>query len=666
MCKLLEWEDILITRESSGLTLKNSRMSRTLNLELGAPRTVSLLYDGLEMAAAGKSDADLSFIGMTRPGQPNLPWQVEDIQAETVPASRFEPPQVRVTVIMAEPVSEVRYQREYTLYPGLAAIVVRNAIKAPVMPNMYWSYREYNGDSNGNNPARLESCADSICPANGICARRTVAFTGRTDYSDDLVQEYPADRAEFRRGNLLYAANDAGAGFLYLQEAPPSAERRDFEPYDFRLTSDHIYSCCWGLTPSELHPDEFQWGYRHVLIPYASAAEAARHLKDYLRVRFPSDSGEDGAVMINPWGCGRFPELLNRDFLTAEIRAAAQLGATCYQIDDGWQSGRSLGELSCKNRHITPDFWTISTSLLDGSFRSVVEEADAAGIKLGLWLAPSCNCEYRDWRDTAEMVWKMYCDYGFHWFKIDAVKIRSYEAENNLRRLFDELWRKSDGAIRFNLDTTNGQRPGYFHFLEFGNIFLENRYVCYDWAPSYSPEKTLQSLWRLSRYLRIQSLQIEVPSPEDVNAALLSVHPDPRVYPVEYWAAIALFANPLLWLAPSRVSPAMRERIRGMMALHRQYRERIFAGETFPVGEEPSGRAMTGFHNHNFRDGSGLILIFREQLSTSESLVFSVDFLPETAVFQRLSGQGEISRTGQPGELRVTIPAPAMFLFCSY
>jgi len=92
-------------------------------------------------------------------------------------------------------------------------------------------------------------------------------------------------------------------------------------------------------------------------------------------------------------------------------------------------------------------------------------------------------------------------------------------------------------------------------FLEYGNIFLENRYV-YGSGIGYHPEDTLNNLWTLSQYVRTQTLQIEIPAHEAVNNDFYidrnQIQPD--LYSAEYWAAIALFANPLLWFAPSVIS----------------------------------------------------------------------------------------------------------------
>ncbi len=664
---MLEYEDIRISRSGDQLVIANSVIMRTLDLAMGAPRTVSLCDGGgREFTAPDKPHADLSFIGLNHPGNEKTPWRLRDIAAEVLPGDLFDSTRVCVRLAMFEPVEQAAYTREYFIYPGLPVIAVQNFIECPVKPNIYWSRRGVYARNQAAPDYRhlAESCADSIRPASGIRPECSVEFTAITDITDELVAIHPAE-GELLNGNLLFCAAADGAGFTYLQEAPPSGERRDYEAHDFRLDGDTILSCNWGIHPAELTPGKTFRGYRHALMIFHSAAERNFLLKKYLRTRFPFDVPKHHSILINPWGCGCFPKLVNKQFLLDEIAAAPSLGATHYQIDDAWQTGGSLSELSGKNRKVTPEFWTISSERLGGSFDALVSAARAAGVELGLWLAPSANSDYDDWREFGAMVLDYHRRFGFKMFKIDFIKIRTYTAEENLRELLAYLRTASGGEVYFNLDITNGQRTGYFHFLEFGNVFLENRYVSL--GIGYHPEKTLRSLWRLSRFVRPQMLQIEVPSPDDISAEFYAAKPwcHPAEYPVEYWAAIAFFASPLLWLAPSRVSPEIRRRIKGIMDLHLQYRDRIFAGEVFAIGDEPDGAAMAALQCHDFADNTGLLTVYRELGNAKGETVLTMDYLPENPAWKIIHGEAEITSLA-PGQIRLTIPQRPGFAIFSY
>ncbi len=665
---ILQHEDVFVKRSEHRLVIGNSRIVREFDLSQGAPRTISLQdAAGRQFAAPDKHFADLSFIGLHTPDNPATPWRLDDISAEAVAGDIFDSARVRVVLSMTEPVGQTSYRREYLIYPGLAAIAVQNSVRSPVMPNIYWTERGiYREQQRLHLTRQTESCADGIACAEGFRPSFTAEFSGITDYTDELVKLHRAD-TEKLNGNILCCENTAEAGFLYLQEAPPSGERRDLEGHDFRLDENEIYSCNWGIHPAELNPETTFQGYRHVLMVYSSAAERDALLKQYLKRRFPVNPQENYSVMVNPWGCGCFPKLVSEEFLLDELKAAGKVGATHYQIDDAWQEGGSLAELTGKNRKITPQFWEISQERLQGSFDRIIAAAAENGVEPGLWMAPSSNCEYRDWEDFARIVLNLHRKYGFRMFKIDAMKIRTYEAEQNLRQMLETVRRETGGEVYFNLDTTNGQRPGYFHFLEYGNIFLENRYVCHTWGVGYHPEKTLRSLWRLARFMRPHMLQIEIPSPEDINPDFYKDKPWPKPdsYPVEYWAGIALFANPLLWFAPSRLSEGLRARIKDMMELHMQYRDRIFAGEIFPVGAEPDGTAITGFQSHNFENGTGMAVFYRELGSSADSAELKLNYLPEKSDWRCIRGNAEVM-VKEPGKIAVRIsdrPGFAVFTY---
>ncbi len=603
---LAAWEDIRISRKEDLLILENNRIHRILDLSKGAPRTVSLqTANGTELASANNPICDLGFIGMHEAGKTEVPWRIKSVCCRKKQRDIFEAQHLTVEISMEEPVSGSLYKKIYILYPQTAAIGMECSLRTPVTPNIYWSHR--NRLSQTVTP---ESTGDALQLAPSIQPRQSVEFRGRTDDEPLPVLEHSADGNELT-GNLLYCDNGMGTGLLFLQEAPPSAERRDWEAYDFRYDPETrvIRSCTWGLAPEDIQSANRTYkSFRHVLLVYQDEAEKKSILKQYLAQRYNSSAFY--SITVNPWGCGRFPKLVSPDFLKNECNAAAEIGATHYQFDDGWQQGNGLAQMVDLNRHMTPDFWELRDTVRE-TFQGIIRDCRKAGIQPALWFAPSANAEYRDWRSSAEIMWKMHKEYGIDCFKIDAVKLRTLEAERNLRSLLTFLRKKSGGKIFFNLDVTAGQRFGYFQFLEFGNIFLENRYVFFRGNKSYHPEKTLRALWLLAKYTRPQSLQIEVPYPEDYLARASAGDQPPRPeclrYPLEYWAAVALFANPLLWFAPSTVPQNIRSIYRSMMELHRSIRDRVFAGEIYPVGEEPSGRSISGLVST-----SGFAIFFRE------------------------------------------------------
>ena len=182
-----------------------------------------------------------------------IKWKINSISAEIVPGSYEDSEHVKVSVAMEEPFAETKYLREYLIYPGFPAFSVQNSIALQVQPLTYWTNR---GNMNKGRffTNQRESVADSISCADRYRPELAVCFSGRTDFTNELVVETPVTDQEYLNGNLLFCSNDGGSGFFFLQEAPPSEERRDLEDYDFLISGNKIDFCCWGIHPSEALP----------------------------------------------------------------------------------------------------------------------------------------------------------------------------------------------------------------------------------------------------------------------------------------------------------------------------------------------------------------------------------------------------------------------------
>jgi len=257
------------------------------------------------------------------------------------------------------------------------------------------------------------------------------------------------------------------------------------------------------------------------------------------------------------------------------------------------------------------------------SFVPFVEYAKYAGIDLALWLAPSVMFDYRDHEEFSDMLIDFYNQYGFKFFKLDGARFNNYQTEQNFEKILEKTRRKSNKEIFFNLDVTANMRGGYFKFLNYGNLFLENRYVNrYDISCtiSYHPELTLRNIWHLAKYVRLQSIQCEVPYIGDfvLKDEAEKGKNSPDAYPLEFWFAVAFFCNPLMWFAPSTVKKEDRRIIARMNELHKKYREDIFTGVIMPVGDEPGPESLSGLVSET--DGrAGFIALYRGINSAEDS-----------------------------------------------
>ena len=654
-------QDICVDWDGSILSLEAAGFRRVLSFPCGAPETVSLCGPDHIERSAGGGGADFSIAGMI-PAGPGEEWRLDGIRIRRRRADVFNPFHISVELRMTDPVRRIDYRREYRLFPGLPVISIANFVRSMVTPAVYQSPRMTK--DNGDDPGWTESRADSVS-LRFPTLRRSVRFYGRTDYSNRRIEESDCSGSSDCRGNILYADFPDGAGVGYFQAAPPSGERRDLELYDFRFDGGWIHSCCWGLVPEAFRPGIWLRGYVHTLFWYGDSRERMRIVKRLQMRLNPFDFAHHGAIMVNPWGCGRLPELASRRFTEAELEAAAEIGATHYQIDDGWQHGACLAELTRRNRCLTPEFWAVSPERFGGSFAAVSRRAGACGLGLGLWLAPSCNREYRDWRDTLRLIMDMYTRYHIRHFKIDGMKLRTLEAEENLRRLFTAARRRSGGEIVFNLDITNGQRPGYCMFGEFGNIFMENRYLCCDGVTAYDSGCLLRNLWLLAGHLPLGGIQIEIPCPEgEPGGAETSEARQKSFQELEYRAMLAFPGEPLLWFAPSTLAAESRRRMKAVMDIYREYRPRLAAAEVFPVGKEPDGETVSGFHFHDFQAGNGALLLFREPGCREGERCIEVPFLPTACRLCAVAGSGTVSISGDG--VRANVSASPGYLLAVY
>lgn len=676
-------EDIRVEWEGTRLVLENARIQRTLDLSSGMPATVSLVdrIDSHELAAE-RADEDFSFLGYNLPhhDKAKTDFVLPTIEADCVAASLLMPAHVRVVMRIHEGVQDLDFQREYLLFPGQPFMATRAAIRCPVQPNLYWSRR---GDLHRNDnfgiaeyastpPERLESAMDSLRLAETPERLRLVEFMARTDYTNTLVEVTdapPVSCAQRFNGNLCLCHLPGERGLFFLQEAPHSNERRDFESFDFRFDEQSLYSLCWGIQPHEV-TGEWLWGYRHLLGLFQgndkAAAQAIRQLQAH---RFPRDSAGDGGILVNPWGCGRFFSSLSETFLQEEVNAAGQLGATTYQIDDGWEAGGSLVEYTRHNRATDPSFWELDPQHFPNGLEPLVETARAVDVDLGIWLAPTSNREHRDWQVLSQRLLDLHRRYGIRHFKFDGVQNRTKAAEDNLERLLRELRLRSQGQALVDFDVTNGQRQGYLLFQEYGLVFLANRYVCHNWGMIYHPEITLHNVWQFSRYLRLQNLLIECTDPGLINHDYFhqkGVEP-PDCYDADYWAALTLFGNPLLWLAPSRLQPETRETFSRVLALHRQHRAGIFAGDIAPVGPEPDGTSLMGFLSHHQPQQSGYLILYRELQGPAEATLSMPVLADHAWRFISLSDEtGDLRLDADSAALAVHLPRPGSFRLYRY
>ena len=442
-----------------------------------------------------------------------------------------------------------------------------------------------------------------------------VEFFDVTDHHNTLVREVKSlsYRKTPMRGNILFFENTvSGAGFFWLKESPVSSVQLAYPDTDFFSDKGKFWLVGSGLNVSDIREGEWTPAYGYVFgVWHGGERESLLALRQYQKNWRYLEEGRDEMVMLNTWGDRGRDTKVNESFCKAEIERGARLGITHFQIDDGWQIGKSGNSAyggSFLNIWSNPNYWNPDPKKYPQGLKPVFEAAKKAGIELCLWFNPSWQNDFADWRRDVAALNKLYDDYGIRTFKIDGMKIGSKTAEERVRRIFDSVLEHTENRAVFNLDVTAGRRGGYFSYGKYGNIFLENRYT--DWQ-NYYPYWTLRNLWSISKYFPAERLQIEFLN----NARNVEKYGDdpfaPSKYDIRYLFAITMAAQPLAWFEATGLSDAQIEKLAPLIAEYKKVAHKFHSGAILPIGEEPDGRAWTGFQSISSAD-SGFVIVYRE------------------------------------------------------
>ena len=136
---------------------------------------------------------------------------------------------------------------------------------------------------------------------------------------------------------------------------------------------------------------------------------ALRSYQEQIRIHQP---GRDEMILLNTWGDRGQDTRIRESFALAELEAAARLGVTHFQLDDGWQSGQTSNSASAggslENIWSRADFWTPHPERFPNGLGPVVERSKALGIELCLWFNPSKDDSYAHWQTDADALIGLY------------------------------------------------------------------------------------------------------------------------------------------------------------------------------------------------------------------------------------------------------------------
>ena len=641
------------------LVLGNSLIERRFLWNGGNLRTISV-----EDRSTGKihwnmsKSPDLVLVRGAEKGEDGAMTQ------ELVRQNEIHPAYLKVSVNYSTGALDVL--REYRIYDDVPAIACDTYLKGEMA--LVPSRVVENAADNKN----IEFAEDvKVKPVTAVLDRihlkgrhwraKAVEFWDVTDWNNTLVQEreFISYHKTSYRGNILFVRNGEDLnGLFFLKEAPCSSVQLAYNGADFISDNGHFMVTGVGVKPSDLNDSTYTKTYS-VVMGVCSEGELAaltslRKYQKTLRRHIPE---RDNMIMMNTWGDRSQDTKVNESFCLEELEKAARLGITHFQIDDGWQYGKSpnsaIARGSFRNIWDNPDYWTPDPQKYPRGLKPVVDKGKELGVEIGLWYNPSVQNDFEDWQKDADAIVGLYEKYGIRVFKIDGLTISSKKGEENLRRLFDSVLARTDNEVLFNLDATASRRGGYHFFCEYGNIFLENRYT--DWT-NYYPYWTLRNLWMLSRYVPAERLQIEFLNNyrnvqkygEDVFA--------PASYSFEYLFATSIAGQPLAWMEASNL-PEDAYQIASVINKYRDISSDFHSGIILPIGEEPSGRSWTGFQSLT-GENTGYVIVYRELNDDASASVRT--WLGEGAKvsFELVLGQGKSFKTkvGKDGMVSFLLP----------
>lgn len=596
------------------------------------------------------------------------------LQSEVVPESEVCPSYLKVTV--AYSLNSLDIRREFRIYEDVPAIACDTWLKGRV--DHFASSAEANMADRKNiefaedmKSGQVTALLDQIHLPGQHWHAKAVEFWDVTDWNNNLVDE--RDVITYRknkyRGNLLFVRDgQTGNGFYFLKEAPCSSVQLAYKGADFIAEFGHFMVTGVGVSAEDISSDEWTKAYSVVVGVYGqgelSALTALRKYQKNIRRHNPE---RDEMVMMNTWGDRSQDSKVNEKFCLEELEKASRLGISLFQIDDGWQYGKSpnsaVAKGSFKNIWDNPDYWTPDPQKYPRGLKPIVDKGRELGIEIGLWYNPSIQNDFEDWEKDVDAIVGLYRKYGIRVFKIDGLGIPSKKAEKNLRMLFDKVLEQTGNAVMFNLDATAGRRGGYHMFNEYGNIFLENRYT--DWG-NYYPYWTLRNLWTLSKYVPSEKIQVEFLNKWRNAAKYLDDSFAPGKYSFEYVFAISMAGQPLAWMEASNL-PAEAFDIKPVVDTYRSVSADFHAGVILPVGEEPSGRSWTGFQSIS-SDKEGYMIIYREATSRAEEFVRT--WLPDGSKvkFVPVIGHGKAfaAKVERNGEVRFSLPDQNDYVMYKY
>jgi alpha-galactosidase len=458
------------------------------------------------------------------------------------------------------------------------------------------------------------------------CCWESISLLDVTDTHNNLVSKdsgllYPNERRGVRGNIVLFRKSLHSCGLMTIKEGPTSLAHLQDPGEDFRFDGCGLTIAGSGVSLEDMLTDSWISAYGSAISFYDGSRYGAYELlNQYHRCIHRIRPDKDFYIMSNTWGDRSKDGRITEAFLQKELLAGAKLGIDIYQIDDGWQKGVTSNSVVGGGRWSdyhsdSDDFWSVHPERLPRGLEPVKELAASMGIQLGLWFSPDSSSDFANWEKDADTLLYYYGKHNIRYFKLDGINLKSKRGEARLVNMMRKIIRESNGQVTFNLDTTAQVRLGYFGKIQYGSLFLENRYT--DWS-NYYPHWTFRNLWSLAPYVPAQRLQMEF---LNVYRNIERYQGDPLA-PSEcglvYAFAMTIFSNPLAWMELTGLEAAPFECLRQAIEGLKPHHSSLLSGHLLPIGDEPTGASWTGMQSIASVHG-GYLLVVRELNASPEA-----------------------------------------------
>ncbi|HLP71757.1 MAG TPA: alpha-galactosidase, partial [Bacteroidales bacterium] len=661
-------KECLAVLENGILTLGNSKISRTYNWNDGNLITISIKdkTSGTEWSSGAKKP-DLLLPGESEKAHDAVFTSEFVTGNDIMPHLRAE-----LTYFLGK----VQVKRVFRIYPGCQAIACDLYYRGESANT--WLRPEVNMADMSNIEKLNSSYMATTMPVieklelpGRHWEIEAVEFFDITDRFNNLVRTVKAlsYRPAIFRGNILFAQDKiSGNGIFMLKEAPASNVQLAYPGCDFISEYGAFRISGAGISSGDLDRNEWKRGYGFVTGIYSGGEygklAGLRNYQKNIRILKPE---LDEMVLMNTWGDRGQDTRIGEKFAIAELEAGAKLGISHFQLDDGWQTGRSSNSAftggSLESIWNNPKYWEPNPDRFPEGLGNVVKRGKELGIEICLWFNPSKDDENSNWEKDADVLIDLHKKYGIRTFKIDGVNLPTKNAELNFRKMLDKVDEVTEGQVVFNLDVTAMRRGGYHWFNEYGNLFLENRYT--DWT-NYYPYTTLRNLWMLSRYVPAEKLQIEFLNKWRNTEKYTGDPFAPSLYRFDYLFAVTMAAQPLAWFEGTGLPAEAFDEAAPVIRKYRKIQHDLHSGCILPVGEEPSGRSWTGFQS--IKERNGYFIIFREN-NEEESRSIKT-WLPSGTRIRCTpvlgSGKPFSAKAGQEGTIKFRLASSNSYTLYSY